>query len=82
MKSAVDQSAQTTGWEELGKLSKDPATLLRALELGREYATKIRAIEKTLRQIEAGSGKVADEKFTDLTDHVAERGGSDCGRVS
>lgn len=71
LKSAVDRSAQTSGWEELGRLANDPAGLFRALELSRVHVEKINALEQALRQIDAGSGIVADEKFTDLSSHVS-----------
>jgi hypothetical protein len=71
LKSAVDRSAQTSGWEELGRLANDPAGLNRALDLGRVHAAKVNALEQALRQIDAGTGKVADQKFTDLSKHVS-----------
>jgi hypothetical protein len=71
LKSAVDRSAQTRSWEELGRLATDPAGLFKALRLGRAHEAKVKALEQALRQIDAGNGKVADEKFADLSDQVS-----------
>lgn len=71
LKAAVDQSVQTGGWEELGRLAKDPAGLLNTLGVVRAYRAKIKALEQALRQIDAGNGKVADEKFADLSGEVS-----------
>jgi hypothetical protein len=71
LKSAVDQSAKTNGWEELGRFAKDPKALFMALGMSRIYEAKIKALEQALRQIDAGNGKVADEKFTDLSNEIS-----------
>jgi hypothetical protein len=70
LKATVDKSAQTVGWEELGRLAADPGGLLRALCQRRLHRGKLAALEHALRQIDAGSGKVADEKFADLSTEV------------
>jgi RecF/RecN/SMC N terminal domain len=71
LKSAVDQSAHTNGWDELGRLAKDPAALFKALGLGRAYDAKVKALEQALRQIDVGNGAVSDEKFSDLSSDVS-----------
>lgn len=71
LKSAVDQSVQTNGWEELGRLAKEPKTLFEALGLSRLHDAKIKALEQALREVDAGNGKVADEKFAHLSNEVS-----------
>ncbi|AWL93030.2 AAA family ATPase [Bradyrhizobium ottawaense] len=67
---AVDQSVQTTGWEELIALARDPAAALQALNKLREHQQTVKALEKALREIDVAIGKVADEKFSDLSVQV------------
>lgn len=71
LKAAVDQSAKTNGWEELLRLARYPKSLFNALGLSRLHDAKIKALELALRQIDAGNGKVADEKFGDLSSEVS-----------
>jgi tetratricopeptide (TPR) repeat protein len=70
IKAAVDQSVHTTGWEELIALARDPAGTLRALNELREHQQAVKALEKALREIDVAIGKVADEKFGDLSAQV------------
>ncbi|KIU52344.1 MULTISPECIES: ATP-binding protein [Bradyrhizobium] len=70
VKSAVDQSSHTSGWEELIALARDPTGTLQALDALRQHHQTVKALERALREIDAASGKVADEKFTDLSADV------------
>jgi hypothetical protein len=70
IKAVVDLSSNTQGWEELVNLAKAPAALLTALKARRTHAEKVKELEKALRQIDTANGKVADEKFTDLSGEV------------
>jgi hypothetical protein len=72
VKGAVDQNAQTGGWEELIRLATNTSPLFGALTLHRLHAAKIKAIEQALKEIDAGNGKVADEKFGDLSVEVSK----------
>ncbi|MGY3695040.1 hypothetical protein ACVIGA_005120 [Bradyrhizobium sp. USDA 3240] len=72
IKPAVDQSAQTRGWEELLLFATDPAPLFEALQLFRLHAEKVAAIGQAVKEIDVANGKVADEKFGDLSDDVMD----------
>lgn len=72
MKPAVDQSAQTRGWEELLFFATEPAPLFEALQLFRLHEKKVAAIGQAVKEIDAANGKVADEKFGDLSDDVMD----------
>lgn len=72
LKMAVDQSTKTVGWEELVKLVRDPAGLWNALLQMAAYEQKIKNLEKAIKEIDIGNGKVADEKFTDMSAAVKQ----------
>ena len=70
LKEAVDQSTATQGWEALIRLARAPAALWIALVALQAHTLMIASVQEALREIDAASGKVADEKFTDLSDDV------------
>ncbi len=70
LKSAVDLSSKTGGWEELTKLSSDPVSLWTGLQQQNLHDQKIKNLDKALKDIDAGNGKVADEKFSDMSGEV------------
>lgn len=70
LKTAVDLSSKTGGWEELTTLASNPSDLWTALEAQRLHDEKIKNLDKALREIDAGNGKVADEKFSDMSGEV------------
>lgn len=70
VKIAVDQSAETTGWDALLKLSRSPDELWTALCAANTYASKLDALAQALKEIDAGNGKVQDENFTNLSTQV------------
>jgi AAA domain len=70
MKPAVDQSSKTEGWEELLRFARDPAPLFEVLQRVQLHRKQLAAIEQALKEIDAAAGKVADEKFVDLSDEV------------
>jgi hypothetical protein len=70
LKAAVDQSTNTKGWEELIGAARNPSALWDALVIGRAHALKVKNLEGALKEIDAGNGNVADEKFDDLSEAV------------
>ncbi len=70
LKVAVDQSTNTAGWEELAGLALDVAGLWKALGLAAAHAQKIKSLEKAIKEIDTGNGKVADEKFEEMSSAV------------
>jgi PAS domain-containing protein len=70
MKAAVDESTDTTGWEPLVRLSRDPDRLFKALVAAVAHAVTVKALEKAIAEIDAGNGKVLDEKFSELSNGV------------
>jgi hypothetical protein len=70
LKAAVDQGTHTKGWEALIAVARDTAKLWSALLLDRAHALKVKNLENALKDIDVGNGKVADEKFDDLSDEV------------
>lgn len=70
LKTAVDLSSKTGGWEELTTLASTPSDLWTALEAQRLHDEKIKSLDKALKEIDAGNGKVADEKFSDMSGEV------------
>lgn len=67
IKRAVDQSADTNGWEAMVALCRDPHGLWRALGVAAAHTLKIKTLEKALADIDTANGKVADGKFDDLS---------------
>ncbi len=67
---AVDLSTSTTGWADLVSLGRAPVPLWRALELQRRHTEKVKALQGALKEIDAANGKVADEKFSSLSQDV------------
>jgi hypothetical protein len=67
LKVAVDQSTQTKGWESLVNIARDPTGLWAAMTTAAAHAGKVKSLEKALSEIDAGSGKVVDQKFMDLS---------------
>jgi hypothetical protein len=70
LKAAVDQSADTNGWEALVRLCRDPVGLWAALTALAAHMIKLKALEKALAEIDTANGKVLDGKFADLSDGV------------
>ncbi len=70
LKSAVDLSSKTQGWEELTKLASAPSSLWAALQQQNIHDQKIKNLNKALKDIDVGNGKVADEKFSDMSGEV------------
>jgi hypothetical protein len=70
LKNAVDQSVNTKGWEELATLARDPVGLWNALVQIGTHEQKVKNLEKAIKEIDAGNGKVADEKFADMSGAV------------
>jgi hypothetical protein len=70
LKAAVDQSTNTKGWEELIDIARNPGALWDGLVLSRAYELKVRNLEGAVREIDGGNGKVADDKFDELSDAV------------
>src|SRR5262249_53974157 len=50
--------------------ARNPAQLFEALEAFRLHGKRLEAIGQAVKEIDTASGKVADEKFTDLSDEV------------
>jgi hypothetical protein len=67
LKATVDQNVDIEGWESLIGLASDPAALWAALQSATSYTVKVKALEKAVRDIDAGNGKVLDEKFGELS---------------
>lgn len=70
VKAAVDQSADTKGWEALVRLSRNPHGLWTALGIAAAHAAKLKGLERTLADIDTANGKVLDDKFKDLSNGV------------
>lgn len=70
LKTAVDLSSKTGGWEELTTLASNPSDLWTALQAQQLHDEKVNGLDKALREIDAGNGKVADEKFSDMSEEV------------
>ncbi|MDH5508840.1 MAG: AAA family ATPase [Nitrospinota bacterium] len=70
LKSAVDQSTNTKGWEELAKLAHSPTALWNALVETATYEQKKKDLNRALKEIDAGNGRVADDKFADMSTEV------------
>ena len=66
----VDQNAQTSGWESLIRLARNPDALWHALRLDAAHRQKVSDIKKAIREIDMAIGKVTDEKFAELSDEV------------
>lgn len=70
LKNAVDLSSETQGWEELIKLASATSPLWIALQNQNIHDQKIKSLNKSLKNIDVGNGKVADEKFSDMSGEV------------
>jgi hypothetical protein len=70
LKAAVDQGTNTTGWEPLIASSRAPLALWNAMLVARAHALKLKNLGDALKEIDKGIGKVADEKFDDLSGEV------------
>jgi RecF/RecN/SMC N terminal domain len=70
LKATVDLSADIRGWESLLRIAGSPNALWAAMQSTADYAAKVKALEKAVRDIENGNGKVLDEKFSDLSDEI------------
>lgn len=70
VKTAVDQSADTKGWEALIRLSRNPHDLWTALGIAASHVAKLKGLEKALADIDTANGKVLDDKFNDLSHGV------------
>jgi hypothetical protein len=66
----VDQNTGTAGWADLVRVGRDSAPLWQDLELQQRYAEKIKALRCAVKEIDTGNGKVADEKFSILSQDV------------
>ncbi len=67
LNATIDRTSSTTGWEELVGFGRDSDQLWRALEIQRQHANKVKAFQAALKEIDAANGKVADEKFDELS---------------
>ncbi|HAX90652.1 MAG TPA: hypothetical protein DCY07_00380, partial [Rhodospirillaceae bacterium] len=70
LKGVVEESTKTKGWDELIVLARNPARLWDALQKMAEYDLKIKNLDKALKEIDTGNGKVADEKFSEMSSDV------------
>jgi hypothetical protein len=70
LKATVDLSADIKGWESLLRIARNPNALWAALQSTANYAAKVKALEKAVRDIDSGNGKVLDEKFSDLSEEI------------
>src|SRR5207245_491144 len=71
IKGVVDAASETTGWQELIDLAKDPAGL-RAVIIERSIRAHARKeLEEALKQIDKGNEEVWDAKFQELSTDVA-----------
>jgi hypothetical protein len=70
IKTAVDQSIHTKGWESLVNIARDSHGLLQAIVVVSIHLAKVKALEKAVGEIDTASGKVVDQKFADLSDGV------------
>lgn len=70
LKETVDENTQTTGWDALIKLARDSKPLLTAILASSAHAQRIQELVKAVREIDNANGKVADDKFSDLSDAV------------
>jgi len=70
LKAAVDQSANTKGWEALVRICRDPSGLWSALASAAAHTHKVKTLEKALADIDTANGEVADSKFADLSDGI------------
>lgn len=72
LKTVVALSSETKGWEELIRLASNPSSLWRRLKEQDLHNQKIKNLGKALKDIDIGNGKVADEKFSDMSGEVKE----------
>jgi len=72
LKAVVDQATSTGGWSALIDCCKDPYSLTADLAKARLLEARRKDLDKALAEIDAGNGKVQDEKFEDLSGQVAE----------
>lgn len=72
LKSMVDQSTSTSGWSELIDVCNSPSSLFADLETAKTFETRRKDLEKALKEIDTGNGKVQDEKLSDLSAQVVE----------
>lgn len=70
LKEAVDQSTATQGWEALLACAGSPASTLEGIVLDRQHTDLLKALKQAHDQIDKGNGKVADEKFVELSGDV------------
>lgn len=70
LKQAVDQSTATAGWEALLDCALAPAAVFDAIAAATEQAAIIKSLQMAHGEIEKAIGKVADEKFSELSDDV------------
>ena len=70
LKAAVDQSADTKGWDSLISISRDQGGLWKALMASALHAAMLTDLTKALNEIDTGNGKVLDEKFDELSKDV------------
>lgn len=71
LNAVIDAQSQTKGWQELIDIAKDPAGLRSGLVEAAALAQVRKDLTQALRQIDGGNEKVAEEKFTALSDGVA-----------
>ncbi|MBP9865023.1 MAG: AAA family ATPase [Candidatus Omnitrophica bacterium] len=67
LKSAVDQSVSTKGWEELISIAREPDHLWNGLLQSAAHDKKLKSINAAIKEIEDANGKVSDEKFTEMS---------------
>ena len=72
IKTKVDQSADTKGWESLVSIGKEHSGLWTALGIAKAHAEKEKRLEKALADIDVANGKVMDEKFIGLSAGVRD----------
>ena len=71
LNAVIDAQSQTKGWRELIDIARDPAGLRVGLVEAAALAHVRKDLTQALRQIDTGNEKVAEEKFSALSDGVA-----------
>lgn len=70
LKQAVDQSTALAGWEALLDCALAPAAVFEAIAATTGHAAVIKSLQTAHGEIEKANGKVADQKFGELSDDV------------
>lgn len=67
LNTALDEQADTAGWQDLLDLAADPAYLLSLLVEQKARATVAKELETALKQIDSAKEKVLEDKFSDYS---------------